>query len=176
MSLFKNIFTPVLKIQRNVGKCKYVWREEGIQYFGFKYYPRHADFKDPPYEPTKLFRVERLKSMKGLPYWEKNLLKELRLDAKNHCFTVVKNIPENNHRLWKIKHLIKIDPITFPDGFPTKDDITYLKENGELRIIKKIGPIEERMKLTDAFQKDLKKLDGDTLRRDSRKKWLSGWN
>nr|CAH7758144.1 unnamed protein product [Callosobruchus chinensis] len=176
MSLFKNIFTPALKIQRNVGKCKYNWRQEGVQYFGFKYYPRHPDFKDPPYEPTKLFRVERLKPMKGLPYWEKNLLKELRLDEKNHSFTVVKNIPENNHRLWQIKHLIKIDPITFPDGFPTKDDVTYLKENGELKIIKKIGAIEERLKLTDAFQKDVKKLDGDTLRRDSRKKWLSGWN
>ncbi|CAH1972795.1 unnamed protein product [Acanthoscelides obtectus] len=176
MNLLKNIFTPALSIQRNVGKCKYNWYGEGIQYLGFKYYPRNADFKDPPYEPTKLFRVERIKPMKGLPYWERHILKELKLDGKNHSYTVVKNIPEINHRLWKVKHVIKIAPITFPDGLPTKDDVTYLKENGELQIIKKIGPLEERMKLADAFRSDVKRLDGDTLRRDSRKKWLSGWD
>lgn len=97
------------------------------------------------------------------------------MDGFRTCYNVIKNIPENNQRLWKIKHVIKITPITYPDGFPTKDDVTRLEENGQLRIMKKIGTVETRLQLTEAFQKDVKKLDGDTLRRDSRKKWLNGW-
>ena len=36
---------------------------------------------------------------------------------------VVKNIPEMNALLWRVKHLIRIDPVTFPDGEPSKDDL-----------------------------------------------------
>lgn len=52
--------------------------------------------------------------------------------------------------------------------------MTYLKENGELRIIKRVK-VEDRLQLTEEFQKDVRKLDGDTLRRNSRLRWLSGW-
>lgn len=46
---------------------------------------RTKDFKDPPYEPTKLFRVERIKPMKGLPYWEKKILEEFKLGGLVNC-------------------------------------------------------------------------------------------
>lgn len=88
----------------------------------------------------------------------------------------MKNIPENNQRLWKIKHAIKIVPITFPDGFPTPTDCTYLKENGELRIIKTINNLEKKLELVENFKKDTKLLDGDTLRRHLRLKWLNAWD
>lgn len=71
---------------------------------------------------------------------------------------------------------MKIVPITFPDGFPGPNDHTILKENGELRVIKQVNAIEERLQLREEFKKDVKLLDGDTLRRDSRMKWLSGWD
>ncbi|XP_018574881.1 39S ribosomal protein L30, mitochondrial [Anoplophora glabripennis] len=158
---------------RNIKK-RYNWSDEGIQYPGFKYYPRNKDFEDPPYEPSKLFRVERIKPLKGVPYFEKHILKEFKLDGLDNCYNIIKNIPENNQRLWKIKHLVRICPITFPDGFPKEDDMTYLKENGELRITKRVR-VEDRLQLTEEFQKDITKLDGDTLRRNSRMKWLSGW-
>lgn len=70
---------------------------------------------------------------------------------------------------------MKIVPVTFPDGFPTATDHTFLKDNGELRIIKYVSH-DEKLKLAEDFKNDLKLLDGDTLRRDSRKKWLSGWD
>lgn len=90
---------------------------------------------------------------------------------------ILKNIPENNQRLWKVKHLLKIVPITFPDGFPKNDDVTCLKENGELRIVKKVSSEQEtKLRISEEFKKDLKRIDGDTLRRQSRIKWLSGWN
>lgn len=49
-------------------------------------------------------------------------------------------------------------------------------ENGELRIRKKVEHVEKRLQLAEEFKKDVKLLDGDTLRRDSRKKWLNAWN
>lgn len=132
--------------------------------------------------------------MKGLPYWEKKILAELKLDGlvniiycyffklktfyfqKNNCYNIIKNIPEINQRLWKVKHVLKIVPITFPDGFPGQNDHTILKENGELRIIKQVNALEERLQLREEFKKNVKLLDGDTLRRDSRKKWLNAWD
>lgn len=42
---------------------------------------RNKDFQDPPCEPSKLFRVERIISLKGLPYWEKKILAEFKLDG-----------------------------------------------------------------------------------------------
>lgn len=90
---------------------------------------------------------------------------------------IVKNIPENNQRLMKIKHLIKIEPIVFPYGEPTKDDINYsfLKENGECVVIKNVNAkeLEKRLEATDKFEKDEKQLDGEVLRRDTRLKWLN---
>lgn len=91
---------------------------------------------------------------------------------------IVKNIPENNARLWKIKHLIQIAPITFPNGMPSQDDLncTYLKENGELVVNKKIKPTEDVLEASESFEKHAKKLDGNTLRKNSRLKWLQGWD
>ncbi|KAK9886413.1 hypothetical protein WA026_016692 [Henosepilachna vigintioctopunctata] len=159
--------------KRFVGKKKFVWEGEYIQYPGFKYYPRRPDFKDPPYEPTKLFRVQRIKPLKGTPYFEREILKLFKLDGKISDVAILKNIPENNNKLWKIKHLVEIKPITFPNGFPTSIEGTYLKENGELSVTHSIS--EEKLKLSQEFKESIIKMDGDTLRRDSRKKWLTGW-
>lgn len=80
-NLFK-YFNP-LNIPRRyvVRKPKYEW-SDGIKYPGFVYYPRSPDFKDPPYEPTKLFLVRRTRELKGLPHWEKDIFKEFHLDGK----------------------------------------------------------------------------------------------
>lgn len=45
MSLLKKILNPQLILYRNVGKCNYNWYDEGIQYHGFKYYPRYFYIK-----------------------------------------------------------------------------------------------------------------------------------
>lgn len=136
---------------------------------------RHPDFKDPPYEPAKLFRVQRIKPVKGNPYWEKDILKALKLDGKISDVVIIKNIPEMNSKLWRIKHLVKIEPITFPDGFPKDNRGTYLKENGELAVKNELIASETSLEKAEEFKTDSKRLDGETLRRDSRLKWLSDW-
>lgn len=154
---------------------RYLWPNEGIKYPGFTFYPRSPDFQDPPYEPSKLFRVQRIKPLKGVPYYEKNILKQLKLDGRSSEIAILKNIPEINELLWKIKHLIQIKPVTFPNGFPQNVNGTYLKENGEMIVKKEIIPEERKLIATDNFKTDPRKLDGDTLRRYLRKKWLDGW-
>ncbi|XP_076257702.1 mitochondrial ribosomal protein L30 [Rhynchophorus ferrugineus] len=161
--------------QRSIAKFRYNWYNEGIQYPGFKYYPRHENFKDNPYEPSKLFRISRLTPLKGLSKWEKDILQGFGLLGKKNDYAIVKNIPENNARLWKVKHLVEILPITFPDGFPKESDRTYLTERGQLRIIKTIQPIEKQLQLTEEFSKLPERMDGDTLRRNLRRKWNTGY-
>lgn len=159
---------------RNLNKRVYHW-PDGIKYPGFTYYPRRPDFQDPPYEPSKLFRVRRIKPIKGTPYWEREILKRYKLDGKLSDISIVKNIPEVNAELWKIKHLIDIQPITFPCGLPDGKSMTQLKENGEL-VVKHLSLSEERLKASDDFINDRKRLDKDTLRRHLRKVWLNGWD
>ena len=47
----------------------------------YMYFSRN-DGEYPPCTPAKLFRVERIKPVKGTPYWERKLLKEFKLDAQ----------------------------------------------------------------------------------------------
>lgn len=70
---------------------------------------------------------------------------------------------------------MEITPIVFPDGFPTDVKGTYLHENGELRVMKNLDKHEERLQLTKTFSENPVKMDLDTLRRNSRKKWVDGW-
>ncbi|XP_026481507.1 39S ribosomal protein L30, mitochondrial-like [Ctenocephalides felis] len=150
----------------------------GVKFGQITYYPRHPDEKDPDYEPTKLFRVQRVKPVKGTPYWERRILRDLGLVDKQTDIAIVKNIPENNARLWTIKHLIKVTPIVFPYGEPTEKDLhaTFLKENGECIVHKDITITEKQVQITENFKNDQKKLDSDTLKKDSRLKWLNPWN
>lgn len=102
-------------------------------------------------------------------------MREFGLFGPYNNVAVVKNIPENNARLWKIKHLIKITPINFPNGEPTMTDLnyTYLKENGDCIVIKNIDSFNQRLEAAE--KKDKNELDLDTMRKESRLKWLNNW-
>lgn len=90
---------------------------------------------------------------------------------------IVKNTPENNVLLWKVKHLVSVEPITFPYGEPTEDDVkhTKLKENGECIVHKKIGVDERCVEEAENFNKDPKKLDQDTLKREALMRWVRSY-
>lgn len=45
--------------------------------------PNHVD--EPTIEPSKLFRVERIKPIKGNPFWEKRILKQLGVGELEVC-------------------------------------------------------------------------------------------
>lgn len=151
-----------------------------LKFWGYEQFlPKSStpDHVDPPIEPSKLFVVQRIKPIKGTPYWERDLLRQLKLDGRMGDMIVVKNIPENNARLWKIKHLLKVTPITYPHGEPSLNDVnhTFLKENGECIVTKEIKVDEKRLDDANKFLEDPARMDGDTLRKNSRLKWLNPW-
>lgn len=41
---------------------------------------RHPDHKDPEHTPSKLFRIEQIKTTRHHPWWQKKILSELKLD------------------------------------------------------------------------------------------------
>ncbi|XP_050535705.1 39S ribosomal protein L30, mitochondrial [Daktulosphaira vitifoliae] len=149
----------------------------GIKYFGFTYYPRKGE-KDPPYEPTKLLMVKRVKSYSFNPYWQKKILSDMGLDHKLSDIAIVKNTPEMNARLWKVKHLIKITPIQTPDGLPEDGDYwgTHLDEEGIFRVSPKFRPDQKRLEVTNEFETLEKRVDPKTVERHCQLKWLNPWS
>ncbi|KAI5701112.1 39S ribosomal protein L30, mitochondrial [Diaphorina citri] len=149
--------------------------EGGIKYPGFTYYPRPGEV-DPPYEPTKLFMVQRIKRWKGMEYWCKKILFDFKIDDefKRSKVVIIKNTPNNNSKLWKVKHLVKITPITFPDGVPEEGDVfsTYLDHNGELKIKKSINP---EVKELIEYKPNPVQLNKNDLKRQSRQIWENPW-
>ena len=57
----------------------------------------------------------------------------------------MKNVPSVNTDLYRIKHLIRVQPVRFPQGLPeTEDDIRncLLRPNGHFIIRKPLGSVE----------------------------------
>lgn len=145
---------------------------------GFTYHKRFSEELTEPSGPVcKLFMVTRVKTFFGAPYWEKNILAEFGLLDKRKKIAIVKNIPEINAKLWKIKHLIKVKPITFPYGPPSDEDVeaTYLKENGECIVAKSLKISEPVIEASNNFTNNETRMDGKTLRKYLRLQWVKSY-
>ncbi|XP_057369426.1 uncharacterized protein LOC130690425 [Daphnia carinata] len=151
--------------------------EDGGQRFhGFTYYPRLPGQQDPPYEPSKVLMVERIRDLKHRPYWEKDVLTKLGLPmtVKSSQAVIVANTPSMCAQLWKVKHLIRVTPITFPQGLPEDGDAAgaRLQDNGELVFIPKLKS-DALIAATQSKPEDRRDyLDTDTVKKHLRLKWL----
>ncbi|KFM81548.1 39S ribosomal protein L30, mitochondrial, partial [Stegodyphus mimosarum] len=127
------------------------------------------------FEPSKLFMVWRIASLVGRPIWEKEAIIKLGLADHKVKYAIVKNTASNNKILWTIKHLIRVKPITFPDGFPTEENLygTFLKQTGELVVADRLRVDPKDLERDPEFER--KKLDPRTIREDLRLKWNSGY-
>jgi len=88
-----------------------------------KYYP-HKDEQIPEVEASPVLMVQRVKQLKGEPWFNKDYCRQLGLGKteKMSKLSFVPNIPSVSLILFKIKHLITITPITFPNGMPDDFD------------------------------------------------------
>ena len=127
------------------------------------------------FQPSKLFMVWRIASLVGRPKWEKEAMIQLGLVDHKIKYAIVKNTASNNEFLWPIKHLIRVKPITFPDGFPSEDDLykAFLKQNGELLVEPRLHVDCQELE-KDAELKE-KTLDPRTIREDLRLMWWKGY-
>ncbi|KFO25160.1 39S ribosomal protein L30, mitochondrial [Fukomys damarensis] len=103
----------------------------------------HEKYGGDPQHPHKLHIVTRIKSTRRRPYWEKDIIKMLGLE-KAHTPQVHKNIPSVNAKLKVVKHLIRIQPLKLPQGFPTEENManTCLKSTGELVVQWTLKPVD----------------------------------
>jgi len=110
--------------------------------------------------PPRMWMITQVKSLKGHPYWIKDAMKELGL-YKPTDMSIQINSPGMNEVLWQLKSLVRIKPITFPNGFPTEEDVgfTELAQDGTFRITKKLE-VEDDNKIPVPKPEDYKVLEG----------------
>merc|ERR1712071_493135 len=145
-------------------------------YPGFTYYPRFPEQVDVPYEPSKVLMVQRIRCLKKKPYWDKNIMTELGLNNTKSTIAIVANTPPVNALLWKVKHLIKITPVTFPNGIPDDGDVrgARLRENGELVFVPKLAKDADALGVETVVKQP--RVDGETMQKYLRAKWMKPWD
>jgi len=101
-----------------------------------KYWPMEGDDMEQA-PPSPVLMVNRVKSLNKEPYYIKDYCEQIGLghleDLSRKVF--LPNLPSVGLLLYRIKHLVKITPVTFPQGMPEDfdpDKYGYkLKQNGE---------------------------------------------
>lgn len=88
-----------------------------------KYYP-HKDEEIPKVEASPVLMLQRVKTLKSEPWYNKEYCQQLGLGEKEKIskLSFVPNIPSVSLILFKIKHLLEIKPVTFPNGMPDDFD------------------------------------------------------
>ncbi|XP_037568946.1 39S ribosomal protein L30, mitochondrial [Dermacentor silvarum] len=136
------------------------------------------------WEVPKLFLVERVMDYHKSPHWERDILKLLKLveskeDRKARIKrplgsrTIVKNTPFMCKMLWQVKHLVKVSPITFPDGEPTEAITgTHLSRDGVFRIVHSLQVSEQQ--LLEPARHTKRKFDGKEIAKVLHRQWNNG--
>eukprot|EP00057_Strongylocentrotus_purpuratus_P035425 XP_799086.2 PREDICTED: 39S ribosomal protein L30, mitochondrial [Strongylocentrotus purpuratus] len=101
-------------------------------------------------EPHLLHAVWRIRSLKRRPYWERDIMKQLRLEDTRKP-VIHKNTPLVNSLLTRVRHLIRIKPVNPVYGMPDGDyEETLLQWNGDFIVKRKIEPHgEEKTAISD---------------------------
>ncbi|OAD56999.1 39S ribosomal protein L30, mitochondrial [Eufriesea mexicana] len=151
------------------------WLKDVVRYGNVKFHPSTKDHVDPPITPAKVLMVKRVKPFKGNPYWEKDTLKKLGFEEDSNDFVFVKNTPDMCAMLWRVKHLVKIDPVILPKNLPsTVDDLTefFVHDSGKVDVTGKVDPA--RYQATMDARTSVKRLNSETVQEQLRLMWLKG--
>jgi len=137
-----------------------------------KYYP-HAGEEIPTINPSPVLMVKRVKDFRGETWFNKDFCEQIGLGNKEKLskFVFLPNIPSVSSMLFKIKHIIEIKPITFPNGIPDDFDPDKhgykLKSNGEF-VVHPSLKVDLKEMTKDA---DWMKLSSEDISREGRKHW-----
>jgi len=120
-------------------------------------------------EPHMLHVVYLIKPTKGRPWWEKDIVEKLGLEGKLHQPVILKNIPSVNKQLDEVKHLIKIQPLMFPNGIPENEsdwEHSRINSLGEMVVVQRLEEFEMEGKYLPDPEKEKWSMDLDTLKTD----------
>jgi len=160
-----------------------------IPYFGsrindsedkVKYYP-HAGEEIPDDPPSPVLMVRRVKTVRGEPWYNKNyciqlgLYNKREIHAQTSEYVFLANIPSVSLVLFKIKHLIEIIPVTFPNGMPDDFDTSKygyrLTPNGEFLVFDDLVDDPEEIEKSAEWIK----MSPQMVRELQYRNWQSPW-
>ncbi|XP_018494350.1 39S ribosomal protein L30, mitochondrial [Galendromus occidentalis] len=134
--------------------------------------------------PPKLFVVERIATLRDRPHWEKKICELMGLShsrrerscsiqKKIGTYVVMPNTPHVCKLLWRIKHLVRVKPVVFPDGLPTPEEYTgtHLDRYGVFRIDQSLQVDERR--LAPAPDLERATLTGREIAKPMHLKWMN---
>ena len=129
------------------------------------------------YQAPTVLLVERIKPVFGQPWYHKEILERLGLGrfVFNGKRVAVPNMSFYTSKLYQVKHLIKITPVTFPHGLPPKDDfdpkMAKLTADGKFLYHPKIK--EHNLKLESKNPSNRLKIKESTYKEDANMHWTS---
>jgi len=142
-----------------------------------KYYP-HSGEQIPEIKPSPVLMVKRSKSLSGEPWFNKEYCLQLGLGIKDkgEKFVFLPNIPSVTLILFKIKHIVEITPLTFPNGIPDDFDPEKhgykLKRNGEFLVHPSLRVDVDKM----VENAEWMKLTRSQVSKEGYKSWKSPYN
>jgi len=167
-------------------KVKYKgWRKVNSGEEKVKYYPYEGE-EIPETPPSPVLMVQRIQPLRikkhghitGSPYWIKDYCEQIGLGIREDSNKLVflPNTPSVGFLLFKIKHLVKITPVTFPNGMPddfSTDTHGYkLTSKGEFIVTDRPGESFDSI----ARRADWMKIDSKTIMKEARHHWQKAYN
>lgn len=146
------------------------------------YYPYTGE-ELPSSPPSPVLMVTKVKSFVKEPYWVKSYCEQVGLGSdKQGLWTPIgtrvflPNLPSVGLLLYRIKHVVDIQPITFPNGMPDDFDPDKhgfkLNKKGEFIIE---GPPKEGLESV-AARADWMKIEKDHVDKEARLHWDKPFN
>ncbi|KAL5961959.1 39S ribosomal protein L30 mitochondrial [Taenia solium] len=77
-----------------------------------------------PSKPSPILMICRVRPIKGTTFFERAFLEKYGIGpkTKQHQWKVVKNTPRTVDEIDRIKYLVRVQPVSFPDGLPLSED------------------------------------------------------
>ena len=147
------------------------------------YFPHKNEEPWPKdYEPSPVLLVKRVKHLRGEPWWHKMDCERIGLGIKKSTSTVIAlpNLSFYNALLYRIKHLVEIVPVEFPDGIPSPGDFDVkcakVTHDGKFLYHKKLRERAQALLGEGETQTDQLKVTHETYQKESKEAWNQAWN
>jgi len=147
------------------------------------YFPHKGETWPEDYEPSPVLIVTRVKDIKGQPWWHKMDLERIGLGiyAKtNNTRVALPNLSFYNALLYRVKHLVEIIPVEFPNGIPDQEnfDVKRAKvtEDGNFLYHEKIAESNNVLSGEGPIPADKLKVTVRTIESEAFKSWQKPWN